>query len=332
MKSKTKNTVNIEIIKQITAKHFPKFNIGEVRELSGGMFNAAYLITGNNDNGDNNMVLKVGPLPGMPVLTYERDILRTEVEVYKKLPKDLIPVPQLLAADYSHSSINADYFFMQAMPGEVWKNVSKKFSNNDRRTLMKEFGRCNAAVHSISGNYFGYPKEDSRFHHSTWGDAFSQMVENILRDGEQQKMHLPYDSIRLAVEKHIPLLNKITTPKLVDFDMWAGNVFVIPCSEGYKISGIIDFERAFFGDPAADFTSAVMIFKDVEQEPEFLIGYESITGKALVITPDDRLRMNLYRLYMAIILNVETYRYNFAYAKAVQLYSKKQINNILKKL
>lgn len=62
MKSKTKNTVNIEIIKQITAKHFPKFNIGEVRELSGGMFNAAYLITGNNDNGDNNMVLKVGPI------------------------------------------------------------------------------------------------------------------------------------------------------------------------------------------------------------------------------------------------------------------------------
>lgn len=332
MESKTKNIISIETVKQITAKHFPNYQIMNVKALSGGMFNAAYLITGNDENGDNSMVLKVGPSPGTPVLTYESEILRTEVAVYKKLPRNLIPVPQLFAADYSHSYIDADYFFMQAIPGEVWKNVSKQISIDNRRTLMQELGRCNAAVHSIDGAYFGYPKADVSFHHSTWGAAFLQMIDNILRDGEQRNLRLPYDAIRLAVENHLPLLNEITIPKLVDFDMWAGNVFVASTPEGYKINGVIDFERAFYGDPAADFTSAMMIFEDVEQEPEFIAGYESVTGKALVITPDDRIRMNLYRLYMAIIISVETYRYNFAYGKVVQLFSRRQINTILRKL
>ena len=43
-------------------------------------------------------------------------------------------------------------------------------------------------------------------------------------------------------------------------------------------------------------------------------------------------RMNLYRLYMTIIMCVETYRYNRLYASAVKMHCMKRIRKLLKVL
>ena len=100
---------------------------------------------------------------------------------------------------------------------------------------------------------------------------------------------------------------QVEKPCLVNFDMWAGNVFL--WKKECRISGLIDFERCFFGDPYAGFVSAVFLIDDVEKEKEFIAGYNEASHKPLSFSRDNRIRMELYNLYFNVITTIETYRY-----------------------
>lgn len=327
MESKTKSNVTQEMIKKIAGKHFPGENISSIEELTEGMFNSAYVIRGTGAM-EKGIVLKIGPVPGTEILIYEKDILRTEVEVYGLLEGRGIKIPKILTWDYSHEELPCDYFFMEYVDGVMWKDCIGKISRENRRQLMYELGKSNAIIHGVKGSRFGYLKEDERFHFDTWGGAFSSMMSDILEDGRMRNCRLPYGEIEEAVKIHLGCLNEITVPRLVDFDMWAGNVFIdeADCSH---ITGIIDFERSFYGDPAADFTSAGMLINDVEEEKDFQRGYSEISGIPFTITKGDRIRMNLYRLYMAVILYVESYRYDEEYEAKVKGFFEGYIRKLL---
>ena len=78
MKAITKNLLPEEKIRELVKIHFGEDRkVTSVRELTGGFFAAVYLIgvTGEPDQ----MVLKVGVIPGTPLLTYERDVMPTEL-------------------------------------------------------------------------------------------------------------------------------------------------------------------------------------------------------------------------------------------------------------
>lgn len=330
MKSKTKFNVTDKMIRSIVSKHFPGESVNSIEELTEGMFNSAYALWGTGIL-KNGIVLKTSPAPGTELLTYEQDILRTETKVYELLKDSPVKTPKILACDFSHKEIPCDYFFMEHIKGILWKNCLQRISPESRRQLMYELGRSSAAVHNVKGNYFGYIKDDKKFHFSTWGGAFSSMMSDILKDGRKRNCLLPYAEIKGAVASCENCLNEIKTPHLVDFDMWAGNIFIdeATCSH---ITGIIDFERSFFGDPAADFTSAMMLFDNVEDEPDFRKGYSEISNVPLKITDNDRIRMNLYRLYMAVILFVESYRYDEDYAEMIKGHLNKNIAHLLEEL
>jgi len=331
MKSVTKNLLDESVIKQLAQKHFSGSKVCQTEELTGGMFNAAYLVTGDGMP-EETLVLKVGPAHGVKTLTYEKEIMRTEVEVYRLLENLDIPTPKVYAVDFTGEVIPGDCFFMQRLAGRTWHSTKNEIPPQAKPALMHEFGRCNAAVHKVSGGWFGYIKEDERFHFDGWGAAFSSMMGDILADGRIGKISLPYEAVEAAVGKHRSLLDEVKEPTLVSFDMWPGNVFVDRKNGRYTISGAVDFERAFYGDPYADFTSAVTLFDDVEREPEFIAGYEEASGRILTFTENDRVRMDLYRLYMAVIMCVETYRFDKAYALAVRTYCKRRIKKLLKHL
>ena len=250
------------------------------------------------------------------------------MEVYRLLQDRPIRIPKLLSWDYSHEEIPCDYFFMERVEGLLWKNCAQKISPESRKQLLYELGKSNAAVHSVRGRWFGYIKEDRRFRFNTWAAAFSAMMADILEDGRKRNCELPYGEIERAVKAQEDCLNQISVPCLVDFDMWAGNVLVDAASCS-RITGIIDFERSFFGDPAADFTSAMGLFDNVEEEPDFRRGYSEISHVPLEITEEDRIRMNLYRLYMSVILFVESYRYEEGYAVSIKGQMAKEIRRLL---
>ena len=330
MKSVTKTNLTKEQIESLVKKHFPEEKTIQAEELTEGMFNAAYLVTGDAKLRDG-AVLKVGPGADTEILTYEKDIMKTEIKVYQMLQDQPVPTPKILASDVTGEDISSHYFFMERLKGNTWKSYEKKLTKELKAGLMYDFGGCNAAIHRIEGGWFGYIKDDKRFQFDSWGEAFCSMMHDICNDGKARNYRLPYEEVERITNHHKTLLNQITVPKLVDFDMWSGNIF-LDMEKGCTISGIVDFERSFYGDPYADFTSALMIFDDVENEPDFCRGYVNVSGRELTVTEQDRIRMDLYRLYMAMIMGVEVYRYNKAYGTAVQTYVRGRIKKLLKGL
>jgi hypothetical protein len=75
------------------------------------------------------------------------------------------------------------------------------------------------------------------------------MVDALLDDAErwQSDLGATPEEIRTLVVQGGYVLDEVTRPALIHFDLWPGNIFV----DGSRIAGLIDHERAFWGDPAA---------------------------------------------------------------------------------
>lgn len=344
MESAVKSKLSREQLESLVKIHFPGSELLEVTELTDGNISSAYILRGTGGL-ENAVVLKTGMTSGAEGLRYEKDLFPTEIKVYELLQDKGLSIPRILGsslkgipAQDAKEAISFPYFFMEYVEGQTWVKCLEE-AKGSRPELMEKLGYCNGVIHGVTGPYFGYLKEGEAYHFSTWGEAFSGMMRDILQDGREKHFDLPYKKIEQILEENFELLNQITEPRLVDFDLWAGNIFLSRNagqegtsegnSEKLEIAGIIDFGHCFYGDAFAGFTSAVHLFHDIEKEPEFRKGYESVMGKTITVTENDRIRMDLYRLYMALLCTVETYRYEPEQAEKQRSYHMKKVLSLV---
>ena len=73
--------------------------------------------------------------------------------------------------------------------------------------------------------------------------------------------------MRSPVSHNLDVLDEVSEPALVHWDLWAGNVFV---KDG-KITGITDFERALWGDPLME--HYFRMITEPKRPEAFLRGY-----------------------------------------------------------
>lgn len=331
MKSRTKNHLSEEKIKELVRIHFgSSCEIGAITELKGGMFNAIYRIQRIREK--DGLILKVGVAPGTTLLTYEQDIMPVEAACYEMIRQQTtVPVPRVLACDFSRKYLNSNYFFMTELTGEPFSKVIKKLGQEDVDRIRKEMAGYLAQLHNIHGDYFGYfTKEESR-QYKTWKMAFFSMFSQILKDSRAHGVKLPYREIQDTLKRHSRLLEDVGTPSLVEYDCHEGNIFVKNAGSGYHIEGILDFERAFWGDPAADFPAAFIFKDDLRKEKAFLAAYMEATGKKSYTKADEN-KYQLYRLYILTIMAAETFRYGFLYGRLQGMWAKSQIKKCLKYL
>ncbi|MEU7529635.1 aminoglycoside phosphotransferase family protein [Saccharothrix sp. NPDC042600] len=246
-------------------------------ELTGGMFNTAYRLTTEDGR---ETVLKVAPPPGVPLMTYERDLMRTEALAFSLMAGRGLPVPEVLHA-------SDDLLLMTALRGTPWNAAG--LPDASRAGLRRELGGIVRELHGITGDVFGYPQGPRG---STWRSAFLAMVDAVLADARRFGVDLP--DVRPAFTARAHLLDEVTSPVLVHFDLWEANIFV---ADG-RIEGIIDPERAMFGDPLAELAT-VALFADVDAD--YLAGY----GRTEPFTPAEETRIALYRAYLCLIMIVE---------------------------
>ncbi|MNO14177.1 Phosphotransferase enzyme family protein [compost metagenome] len=332
MNSKTKYLLTHEEILNLVRKQFgQETSVGVIRELKGGMFNAAYLIELPDENQD--AVLKVSVHPQARVLTYEQNLMRTEIEVYRRLAATgTVPVPRILGYDFTRCLIPSDYFFMSALKGQSMHSLRKKLQPVHLDKIKTELGHYFAHLHQIQGEYFGYFTGDAQLQFTTWKEAYLYMVHMIVEDGRRMGVKLPYNRIEMVLGQKEYLLEAVKNPSLVSFDLWPGNIFLLENGGNYEIEAIIDFERSFWGDPYADFPPAFLLFKDVRKEKLFWETYSSNSKDRKIISHEDHLRMQMYKIYIFLIMAIETYRYGKIYGKLQFLYSKSTIIKCLKEL
>ena len=309
MVSKTKTVLSHEVINRLVKANFGELSeVATIKELTEGWFNAIYVLGfAKPVNGFDELVLKAGVQDGKHILAYEKEIMRTEVMVYQKLAATDVPVPRVICHDFSHKLIDCDYFFMEKLQGQTWEKLKDSLAPENAEQLQYDLGRYTAIIHSIKGDYFGYIKEDKAYHFSTWREAFHSFLDNLIADGRRGRVDLPYDEILKALEPFWDTLDAVKEPSLVNYDMWSKNILLKESNGQYIIEGIIDHERAFFGDPIAEYISTSTICGNLEKAKGFQNGYNSI--RPFVFGVDEQIRYWIYTVYMGLLIGVETYRY-----------------------
>jgi aminoglycoside phosphotransferase (APT) family kinase protein len=299
MHSVSKRNIHVATARQIvTAAFDAQAAIRRYDDLRDGYFNAAYQIELTDGR---RAVLKVAPPRDVRVLRYERDILRSEVQMLRLVGEHTrVPVPTVYYHDDSNAIIDGEYFLMSFVPGQAYNQVRESYTPQRRAAIEQTVGDYLRQINSISGPFFGYPSMADR-HYATWREAFLAMFENLLQDGLDKHVVLPleYATLRRQVEVAAPALDDVRTPQLVHWDLWDGNIFVEPKSG--LITGLIDFERAVWGDPLMEFQ-----YRTLEITPAFESGY----GTSLLDSPTALARRTLYNLYLYLIMVIEcSYRH-----------------------
>ncbi len=299
MDSKTKTTLTPETISTLAKNQFgTSTQIEEIIPLTAGFFNTAYAIHFANLKPD--AVLRVAPHPDQPVLTYEKDLMRREGLILETIQQfdDLPFVPKLLGYDFSRSLIERDYMFIEKLSGVALHDVKEKLTPENLLEIEYEVGQYVARLGQVKGSSFGYPGHGPGHDSASWQTAFVAMMKAVLEDGESLKAPLPvsYDELRNLLHQHANALEAIKEPGLVHWDLWAGNVFVIPQNGKYVLEGIIDWERALWGDPDIETAVACRFYG-----PAFFEGY----GKQLADLGPEAIRQSLYRLYLWSLLLIE---------------------------
>jgi aminoglycoside phosphotransferase (APT) family kinase protein len=269
--------------------------------LDGGTFNTVYLSRLVDGSG---LVVKIAPDPREPVLAYEKGILATEAEYYRLAAAyPDVSVPSLVHLDLGDAIVPGGFLVMSECPGTPWPRIRKRLTEPQTTAMRTELGRQVARLHTITGPGFGYPAESVGPLRPSWRAAFTDMVEAILRDARRFAAELPRPAAEVGelFAALTPVLDAVTVPALVHFDLWDGNILVDPATG--RLGGMIDAERALWGDPLAEFVS-LALFGDIRDDPAFLQGYRAAGGSA---TFDDAalLRLSLYRAYLYLIMWVE---------------------------
>lgn len=331
MKISTKNELTNEQIKTVIHKQFKSSEVKNIKQFKEGTLNTVYLIKGTNEL-LNGVVLKTAPDENADLPMLEKDGLYTEVYVYQLLQDHNVPVPKMYTYDFSRKVIPYDYMLLECVEGKTWSNYFSSYMllNKSKPELMKKLGKINAKLHGIKGDWFGYIKNDHCFRFNSWSAAFTAMINHLLEDAKEHGYRIPYSEITSVVEQRKELLDEIQIPKLVNYDMWTGNIYLAPKKEKLSISGIIDFERFFFGDPLATFPSFML--EKLEKDPNFISGYCNITKEQFTFSKGDKERLLLYEIYTHLVEIACTYRYPRLIAEIYRYYLVSRIKAFLKKL
>lgn len=261
-------------------------------EFKDGFFNAAHAL----DLADGRrLVVKVAPDKGLKLLRYEVDLMATEIECFERGLAAGAPMPRLW-----HADPDAGILVIDRLDGVPLHKVRGDIPTDRLLALRKEIGAQAARFASVTGEHFGYPRASGRTMSSTWSESFLAMVNDVLDDIEEQGTALPRPvaAIRAFLEGERGLLDEVTRPALVHFDLWDGNIFVRRGGDDWEFEAFIDGERAFYGDPVAELVSLQMV-----PEEEFPSAVEGFLGRPM--TAGEERRLALYRTYIMLILVAE---------------------------
>lgn len=297
----TKNRQSHDTLRAMVARAYgpdrvPQGDGDWAEELGNGWFNVAYAIRLRDGQ---RVVLKIAPPAHVEVMTYEQDMMRTEVHAQRLIAERTdVPVPAVHYFDESRELCDAPYFFMEFKEGEVLGLIAEDLETEEHHRFEAERGAANHKINRVKGTHFGSLLGEPSA--ATWREVFRGIVEDVLTDGERRSVDLgvDYDLVRTVVRDNAHALDEVVEPALVVCDLWELNVLV----HAGEVSAFLDHERALYGDPLMESGFTGLTAEGVPGHlPSFLRGYGKET-----FTDNERLRRRLYTLHLMLIMVVET--------------------------
>jgi fructosamine-3-kinase len=156
--------------------------------------------------------------------------------------------------------------------------------------ILREVGRCLRQVHQITRDRHGYfgghhPMEPQ----PKWASAFRIMWDLLLDDIERCGGYTAHeaDRMRRLLDLHREVFDRPVSASLLHMDVWAENILA---DEHGRLTGLIDWDRALWGDPEIEF--AVLDYCGIS-EPPFWEGYGAERDRS----PEAEVRRVFYLLY-----------------------------------
>ncbi|MFP4053242.1 MAG: phosphotransferase family protein [Phycisphaerae bacterium] len=283
-----------------------KAHLGEgpwdVKPFGAGKFSQTF--SADSDGGQ--YVLRVAPPDSVLQLFYEFRMMRQEPGIHQRLLAEThVPVPPIVAADFSRQRIDRDYVLMPRLPGSPLSEASLDAPARDR--ALREWGGYIAQAHELTAphNRFGYlgehecmPPQESWM--AAFGVMYTKLIHDCIRCGVYDRT--TGDEAIELLTGHLHAFGHCRRSHLLHGDIWVTNLLVQP--DG-KVTGVIDWDRACWGDIEWDL--AIAEYCGVTRRP-FWEGYgrevDTHSGEAAL----RRMFYLLYEHQKYIVISVSSRR------------------------
>ena len=258
----TKNRQSNDTITEMAKKAFPDKTVAKIRELTEGMCNVTYHVV--FDDGSES-ILKMAAADTTGNTSNEINLMRAEVEAMRLVSgKCSCKIAEVQYYDCSRTVCSGDYFFMEKLPGENYAFLKDKLPDHVIRELNREAGRISRELTAVTNAQFGFLGDERRY--DSLFEFVRTMLTNLLSDARKKGIEIGYDEQQLTdeLDREKEFFDEVRSATLVHWDMWEGNIFV---SQGH-VSGIIDWERALWGEPFMDDR-----FRKHNRNDDFLEGF-----------------------------------------------------------
>ncbi|MEU2246136.1 aminoglycoside phosphotransferase family protein [Streptomyces sp. NPDC019224] len=227
----------------------PAADAVSVVELGTGMYNNVYRVT--TAGRAEPVILRVAPEEARQFRS-ERHFMRNEYATQPWLSVIAPLMPRVLVADWSHEVVDRDWMIQTCLPGVPAPQRLSAYPRTARTTFFRQIGAVARAVHDVRGPHFG-PVAGPGF--GTWSEAVIASLEDIAADLDGAGLDAgPVRRAAGLAADGRAALDEVTEPRLMSGDLWTVNTLLDPAAPEPVITGVLDFDRSWFGDPAADWT------------------------------------------------------------------------------
>jgi len=279
--------MDISTAKRLVGEHLPADD-WRVRPFGAGKFSSVFEV----DSASGRYVLRVGPPDSVRQLFYEYRMMRQEPAIHSRLlAETAVPVPEIVAHDFSRSLVERDYLFMPRLPGRPLSEA--RLSGQARSKALRQWGRHVSQIHGLTDpeNRFGYLGEHRCMEpQPSWPEAFAVMYRKELDDivGCGIYDRPTADAAMKLLADNLQAFGHCKTSRLCHGDLWVTNLLV---ADDGEVTGVLDFDRACWGDVEWDL--AIAEYCGVTGEP-FWEGYG---GKVDTRSGAAGIRRMFYLLY-----------------------------------
>jgi len=184
-------------------------------------------------------------------------------------------LPETVSHDFDRTVIDRDWVIQNVMPGRPLLELDATLDVEARANVWEQVGIFTHRLHAIQGGHFGPP---------TWGPAFDRWSELVAWDAaglvrDADRFNLPvsmFEQLANLAARFTPVLDEITTPRLIHSDLWKQHIFVEPSASGHvRLTGVIDLEFGRFADPLSEHLPPTFDWGNVPKpmRSPFLRGY-----------------------------------------------------------
>nr|WP_269330196.1 aminoglycoside phosphotransferase family protein [Kineosporia babensis] len=232
-----------------------------VVELGAGLYNNVYRVTVTGQSAP--LILRAAP-PAERQFRSERHLMRNEFASQPWLAPIAQFMPQVVAADWTGSVIERDWMIQTYLDGVPAPDILSTYPRDTFPGYFRQMGAITRSVHDVRGDHFG-PVAGPAY--GSWSDALLASFDSIAFDLDTAGLDsADLQKVMAIASDARPTLDEITEPMLLTGDLWTINCLLASGAPEPTITGVLDFDRTWFGDPAADWTIRMAKAKQDERQ------------------------------------------------------------------